>query len=642
MDDEISRFLMKRGKRFLKSLGKNDNAPPVEDLSRNLLCYRAIPKDVGKNMLYREVLMELADANIKYKRQIWAACKTDILFFCNAFLWVYEPRTPATLPFITWDFQDRTILAMEKALGKIDVGVEKSRDMGATWIFLSVFFHQWLFKPRRAFGLVSRTEDAVDKAEDPDTLMWKIDFHMKNLPHWMLPKYKRQKLSLKNENNNSVITGYAATGDVARGGRKTAFGMDEMASFQIDAGNACWASTQHVTDCRIAVSTPKGMAGIFAETMNGNDSEMVKVSLHWTQHPYKRRGLYCSKVDEASKELIIVDSQYEFPENYNFILDGKLRSPWYDRECRRHKIPAFIAQELDIDYGGSGFPFFSESMVDKHSRDFASQPFTCGELQFDTDKFDGFFTQNPDGRLRLWCHLTNEGRPVSGHNYVIGCDIATGSAGSLATNSVASIAVKETGEKVAEFADNSLLPHEFADYVIALKKWFRGPSGEAFLVPEANGPGLVFLKRVMEIAGTRVYFRENEKTYGKKSTKQPGFWSTRDTKRALLGEYSRAVSEGHFINHSAVALEEMLHYVYLPTGAIEHDKQSATLDPTAAGENHGDRVIADALCWRGIQTSPVRSDVEESVETSPYGSMAWRFAQAKKESRDSRALAEWL
>lgn len=588
-------------------------------------------------------LLELATKSEENRRQLWCMCSRDPLFFINSYCYVYEPRTSSILPFLTWDFQDRSILLLEDAIGKSDFGMEKSRDMGATWIVLATFFWRFMFRRRQAYGLVSRNEDAVDKKDDPDCLFWKIDFMLENLPQWMRPSLERSRLSMKNNANHSTIMGYSATGDVARGGRKTAFLMDESAAFAINDGFSAWASTQHVTNCRAMVSTPKGMAGVFAEQMRKPDAAMVKVSIHWSQHPDKSKGIYTSyrEKDEAGAPyfLQVLDESYRFEPDYPFILDGKMRSPWYDRECQRHPIPQLIAQELDIDYGGSGFPFFDAQVLDRHSREFGCDPYYTGEIDFATDDYEPTWRNIQGGRLKLWLHPTVDGTPSGNNDWVIGCDIATGVGGDMSSNSVAVICNADTGEKVGEWTSNSTPPHQFADYVLALRKWFHGPSGEAFVGWEGNGAGGQFGKHFTERSESRIYYRENEKVVTGKKTRIPGWWSARDTKRILLGEYAKALEHRKFVNHSKPALEEALHYIFLPNGAIEHDRAQSTLDPTASGENHGDRVIADAVAWRLIRDAPAHAQSQEK-RRPPYGSMAWRAEQAQQAER--RKLDRWM
>lgn len=617
----------------------NDNAPSVSSRLSVLPFYSRVPKEPGRNLDYRMRLLDLATKSEDVRQQLWCMSSRDPLFFINSFCYVYEPRSSAILPFLTWDFQDRCILLLEEAIGKQDLGMEKSRDMGATWIVLTTFFWKWMFRRRQAYGLVSRNEDAVDKKDDPDCLMWKLDFLLENLPQWMRPSTERSRLSIKNNNNQSTIMGYSATGDVARGGRKTAFMMDEAAAFAINDGFAAWASTQHVTNSRMMVSTPKGLAGVFSEQMRKPDAAMTKISLHWSEHPEKRVGLYTSyrEKDEAGAPyfLQILDESYKFPPDYPFILDGKIRSPWYDRECQRHPIPALIAQELDIDYGGSGFPFFNAQVLDQHSREFGRDPFREGEIDYDADTYEPTWREIPGGRLKLWFHPTIDGGPSGNHDYVIGCDVATGVGGDMSSNSVAVVCDQDTGEKVAEWTSNATPPHQFADFVLSLRKWFRGPSGEAFVGWEGNGAGGQFGKHFTERSESRIYYRENEKVVSGKRTRIPGWWSSRDTKRILLGEYAKALELRKFCNHSRPALEEALHYIFLPNGAIEHDRAQSTLDPTASGENHGDRVIADAVAWRLIRDAPSQAK-EVQARRPPYGSMAWRAEQARLESLKKR------
>ena len=50
--------------------------------------------------------------------------------------------------------------------------------------------------PPRIPLLVSRSQDDVDGADDPDTLMAKLDLFLHHLPSWMKPKFTRTLLRL--------------------------------------------------------------------------------------------------------------------------------------------------------------------------------------------------------------------------------------------------------------------------------------------------------------------------------------------------------------------------------------------------------------------------------------------------------------
>ena len=81
----------------------------------------------------------------------------------------------------------------------------------------------------------------------------------------------------------------------------------------------------------------------------------------------------------------------------------------------------------------------------------------------------------------------------------------------------------------------------------------------------------------------------------RKQSDTPGWFSTKEGKLSLLGDYRKALASGEFINRSYQAIREAREYVFTATGSVEHARSINTVDPTGARENHGDRVIADAL-----------------------------------------------
>ncbi len=125
--------------------------------------YDRVPKDVKENLRYRKRIIQAVNNDPSLAAKFWAACAADPLFYINAFCWTYDPRRkPHTrLPMITYEFQDEGILDMVRAIGDHDILVEKSRDMGASWICILVFEWLWHFKPLQSLLFVSRTEDYV-------------------------------------------------------------------------------------------------------------------------------------------------------------------------------------------------------------------------------------------------------------------------------------------------------------------------------------------------------------------------------------------------------------------------------------------------------------------------------------------------
>lgn len=567
--------------------------------------YHLVPKDHEGQLEFRRRMIQFGAQSKKNALALGQMCARDILFYINVFVMTYNPRlrdSPAVL-FNTYPYQDKFILDMADAIGIEDLLVEKSRDMGASWICLMVFEWYFHFKERLTFLLVSRKEDLVDKTNDPDSLMWKLDFVHENLPTWMKPNgasgLKRSKLSMYNPRTGSSIDGTSTTGDIARGGRRTAILLDEFAS--VDDGDDVLKATRDASDCRIFNSTPKGRGNAFADLIEKRD--IVIFRFHWYLHPVKSKDAYYkAKVSETDASGRYI---YSGEERRVDGLQRPNRSPWYNLQCKRARNITEIAQELDIDYSGSDYQFFNSEDINRCIVEFARPAMWQGTVSVNWQTAEVIsLERKPFGHLRLWCQVDMNGRPVLGQfdEYVIGADISTGR---NASNSVLSIGHKATGEKVGEFAQADNIPeHKFAVFAVALAKMFGNLNPNhrrgALLIWEANGPGLTFGTCVVDDWGYReIYYRKAESQLVHKRSNQPGWFSTLDTKQRLLGEYKKSLGNG-FINRSTEALKECKEYIY-DGNSISHVKSLSTDDPSGAKANHGDRVIADALCWKGIK-----------------------------------------
>jgi hypothetical protein len=560
--------------------------------------YGMVPKDFDANLRFREEMIREAAKSKRNREDLWIMCSRDLLFYLNTFSWTYNPKKKwaKVLPMITWKFQDDGLLAIDDAIGSHDCLIEKSRDMGVTWMSLLVMEWRWHFREMESFLMVSRKEDLVDKKGDPKSIFWKIDFALKHQPKWLKPRMDRKKLHLENLDNGSTIDGESTTGDVARGDRRTAVFLDEFAS--VENGEAVESATRDATDCRVFNSTPKGVGNAFYTRREQMMKENLTVlRFHWSDHPEKSAGLY-------------------------FDEEGKPRSPWYDLQCKRAVHKMEIAQELDIDYLGSDYQFFDAAILDKHEREFCRIPFLKGDLRFEPDTcIPKDLMQSEKGCLKLWIYPDANDNMPTDRSYVVGVDIATGTG---ASNSVISVVDQKTGEKVAEYASSIVSPETLASQALAICKWFEGIEGDgAFLIWEANGPGRIFGERIIDLGYRNIYYRRNEQTLSHDPTDIPGWFSSANTKLQLLGDYRRALSEGSLINRHKLAINECREWIYTQNGTVEHVKAVNSFDPSGAKDNHGDRVIADALCWRAMRSVLELPEAEEEVVV-PVGSFMWR------------------
>lgn len=224
--------------------------------------------------------------------------------------------TPSDIPFKLFKHQEkfiRWLVAREAA--KEDGLVEKSRDMGVTYLCCAYALHRWLFTSGAKIGFGSRKLELVDKLGDPDCIFEKIRFMLYRLPAEQLPRgFKRRE----HDNSNKLInpeTGSVITGEggdnIGRGGRASIYFVDESA--HLEHPESIDRSLSQTTNCRIDVSTPNGPGNPFAQKRHGG--KVPVFTFHWR--------------DDERKD-----------------------DDWYEREKNRLD-PITLAQEIDIDYSAS-------------------------------------------------------------------------------------------------------------------------------------------------------------------------------------------------------------------------------------------------------------------------------------------------
>lgn len=599
--------------------------------------YEKVPKKRQENLSFRKWLLGRCKANTRYRNGIQEACSKDILFYLNSFALTYDPRLidrgmSPLLPFITWPYQDRAFNVILECIEQgQDLVIEKSRDMGASWMSLVAMEWLWHYKEGVSFLMVSRKEDLVDAPGDPDSLFWKVDFVHRFLPEWLIPDMDRRKLHFGNLTLGGTIDGESTTAAAGVGGRRTAMFIDEFS--RIEEGYQLLAGTADTTRCRIFNFTPWGTSNAAYKLARRQD--VRKLRLHWSEHPEKAVGLY--QYRDSLGRVEALDKTYHFPADFNFVMDGKLRSPWYDGECRRRANDREVAQMLDIDYQGSTYQFFDRTLITDLQRTYAEEPYWEGDISYDHDtaKPQGL-VKTVGGPLRLWCNLTSEGKPPLA-SYGAGADICSGTG---ATNSCMTMTDSRTGQKVAEYATPFLKPDKFAMVAVAICRLFTDGHGEpALFAWEMQGPGVPFGRRVIELGYRNIYFRVSEQKLAPTAKADtPGWFPSQDNKRVLLEEYRSALSSRQFINPSFVALEECLAFIHTKEGNVAHSEEMDAEDPSGAGRNHGDRVVADALSWKMCKRLGTGKPPERGQE-SQTGSLAWRrrYNEGRRKEEESWA-----
>lgn len=240
-------------------------------------------------------------------------CRRDTGFWFDNFCWTFDPRKAQPhLPFRLFPFQRQYLESLCHAIeAGEDLLVEKSRDMGITWITLLAFQYYWLFSPGSNFHLGSRKMEFVDRKGDISTLFEKLRYNLMWLPPWMRPhgfnpRLNDNQFKLINPENGNIITGESANPNFARGGRYKGILFDEFPFWPSDAES--YTAAGQSSPCRILVGTPCGKNNRFAELRFHSPIRVDTV--HWQDHPekdpewYKRQKARMTE-DEIARELDI-------------------------------------------------------------------------------------------------------------------------------------------------------------------------------------------------------------------------------------------------------------------------------------------------------------------------------------------------
>lgn len=430
---------------------------------------------------------------------------SDPIAFFNLVLMTFDPRSKKKdLPFITYAFQDTVILKIVDAYeNKHDLLIEKSRDMGVSYITLGVIFWLWLF--RRGFTCLcgSRKEMYVDNYGDMSSLFEKLRYFLRCLPSPLKPlgfdsNRHQNYMRMKNPEMHSEIIGESSSPQFSRGGRYSLILLDEFAFFEDD--KSVLQATADASPCRLFVSTPNGMGNAFAQLRHNSDTEVCNV--HWKLHP--------AKSDE-----------------------------WYQAECRRRNDDVSVAQELDISYLKSGRQFFDADTLIK-CKDSVIKPIRKIRLEREDRKV----IPMDDSGFGLWIY-TN---PTLGRRYVIGADVSQGIGQDKSTAVVRDHLTRE----VMAVYQGDIDPDNFADFLFDLGEYYN----YALLAVESNNHGFTVNSALVRMRYRNLYqmLVIDERTQAR--SRKMGYHTTRKTKRNMFNSLKSELRDGDaYLRDSRAYLE---------------------------------------------------------------------------------------
>lgn len=275
------------------------------------------PDYVGVNNWKKYNQLKFVD-DVEYRKGAVQYYRTHPWEFINHWCVTYDPRnagggdTPSTMPFVLFQRQQEYIQFLYALVTAEQSGiVDKSRDMGATWLSCAFSVWLWLFKPGSSVGWGSRKEDLVDRIGDPDSIFEKMRIIIRNLPpmFWPIGFNERMHFShmrILNPETGSSITGEAGS-NIGRGGRKLIYFKDESAHYEHP--EAIEAALGDNTRIQVDISTPFGVGTVYDRKRDMSKvwipgdpivpGNLYSFIFDWSDHPAKDEAWYKSREKDA-------------------------------------------------------------------------------------------------------------------------------------------------------------------------------------------------------------------------------------------------------------------------------------------------------------------------------------------------------
>ncbi len=596
-----------------------------------------IPTDVVANIKFRAELHDWLARDVEAQKAYIALCKEFPHIWFDTCAWTYDPRAAIgerNKPFILRPQQVKALYNIKRGIDTgTDIGMNKSRDEGATELLMKYITFLVMFVPDTTFLIGSRTEELVDKTGDTGTLFAKIDYTVSHLPNWLSKRLHLERTfkHFRNLDINSTIDGEATSENFGAGKRATAVVLDEFGRVEPKVAKAISDTVKDISGCIIVNSTHwYGTSHAFNTFIKRKD--IILATLMWYDNPVKSKDLY---FDYNSKD-------WPLP----------IRSPWFDNEAKR-RSRRDVMMNIWGDPSGAAEQFFDGVVNETIRAKFVRKPAYEGSIKFDVEVKNSTvpeatiptirkitnekFVSGGKVVLRWWGELKNYNgklRPNQLHNYIIGSDISFGTG---ASNSTAEIVDRNTGELVGEYVTPDMPPDEFADAVTALSHWIGGVNNPFVIWERTGGHGINFGRRLMSNGILNVYTKTSEDKKTRKRLNVYGWDNTggaNSTKLDLLERLQIALKEGLKDNPDSIFIkifsEELVNeldtYIFYASGELA---SSTDIDEsTGARLRHGDRVIGLGLCVLGLLDQPTA--VGALSKAPPWGSYAWRQEQRRR------------
>jgi len=486
-------------------------------------------------------------------------CAKDPYYTITNYFDLIDPATGESAPFKMYPYQTR---AVEDFQAYDYCMTMKTRQTGLTTI--SQAYAAWFMSTRKKVIVNALAQDKKRSKKFLKGVRDFLDAGRKKAP-WLIPEYSesnngKEEFALTNK---SLISAEANKPDACRGETINLLVVDEVAA--ITWMEDIWASagltlTRSRGKC-IAISTPKGQSGwYFDQYTNAEELNWKIIDAHWSEHPLYKQGMYQWIKDLKHPEGGYIKffndewpdttwvsnlKKYGYKENYRFVLDGKMRSPWYDFESK--KLGARLTKcELDCSFAGSGGEVLDSDVIRGimlKAKEYSqlNQP-----LKGPWSSYKEYISYNPL------------------HEYIVVADTMTGDGSDY---SAAVVIDLQTLEVCATFKDQ-LEQHVYAKIINDIGLRY----GKALVIVEIqNGGTCLYLLKDKYKYPKLYYTTLKAKQVDKKERKRKlGFWQSESTRKLGGDKLESVLISGELKIPCMSIVNELNTWVWSKRGRRDH------------------------------------------------------------------------
>lgn len=464
-----------------------------------------------------------------------AKCMKSPEYFLETYGYVRHP-TKGYIKFKLWEYQRESIRAFKEHRFNITL---KSRQVGITTI--TAGYVAWLM----TFFTAKEIACVANKQENAQGFIRKVKLIFKKLPPWLRPKIISDNKHSIELSNGSKVTAHATTSDAARSEALALLFIDEAAAIDESKVQDLWGAaypTLSTGGAAIIAATPKGVGNFYHKQWLGAKNGVTDfhpLVINWTQNPEYSKGLKwkCKKCGHIQEEGELLKTPCPSC--------GKIlrpTSPWYEDMSKNLNSERLVAQELDMNFLGSGDNVIGEEYIDKLEGEIRKPIRIAGK----------------DKNLWIW------EEPIEGEEYLISADVARGDG---TDNSAFHVFRLSSLEQVAEYY-SKIPPDLYAKVLNETGLMYNN----ALIVVEINSLGIGTALKLEELEYPNLFHSYKGQFNPKKmervgdemnqETLIPGFQTTNITRPLIVSQLEQDIRNNKIRINSSRLLDEIRTFIW--------------------------------------------------------------------------------